>query len=63
MATPKVRTFREDRSIVVDVSHDGAKPKAAEQDAKPKQVAKPKQAAAVPPACACAALCIRHRAA
>ncbi len=45
---PKVRTFREDRSIVVDVSHDGAKPKAAEQDAKPKQVAKPKQAAAVP---------------
>ena len=43
---PKVRTFREDRSIVIDVSHDGAKPKAAEQDAKPKQVAKPKQATA-----------------
>ena len=40
--TPQVRTFREDRSIVVDVGHDGAKPKsmpkpAAEQGAKPKQ--------------------------
>ena len=43
---PQVRTFREDRSIVIDVSHDGAKPKAAEQDAKPKQVAKSKQATA-----------------
>ena len=47
---PKVRTFREDRSIVIDVSHDGAKPKAAEQGAKPKQAVKPKQAAAGPPA-------------
>lgn len=27
--TPKVRTFREDRSIVVDVGRDGAKPKQA----------------------------------
>ena len=40
--TPQVRTFREDRSIVVDVGHDGAKPKsmpkpAAEEGAKPKQ--------------------------
>ena len=43
---PQVRTFREDRSIVIDVSHDGAKPKAAEQGAKPKQVVKPKQATA-----------------
>ena len=25
--TPQVRTFREDRSIVVDIGHDGAKPK------------------------------------
>ena len=33
---PNVRTFREDRSIVVDVDHLGAKPKAVEQDAKPK---------------------------
>ena len=47
---PKVRTFREDRSIVIDVSHDGAKPKAAEQDAKPKQAVAPKQPAAAPPA-------------
>ena len=36
--TPQVRTFREDRSIVVDVGHDGAKSKpAAEEGAKPKQ--------------------------
>src|SRR5664279_5060956 len=40
--TPQVRTFREDRSIVVDVGHDGAMSKsmpkpAAEQGAKPKQ--------------------------
>jgi tetratricopeptide (TPR) repeat protein len=27
--TPQVRTFREDRSIVVDVEHDGAKPQQA----------------------------------
>jgi tetratricopeptide (TPR) repeat protein len=27
--TPQVRTFREDRSIVVDVDHDGAKPQQA----------------------------------
>ncbi len=47
---PPVRTFREDRSIVVDVSHDRAKPKAAEQDAKPKQVTKPKQDSAAPAA-------------
>jgi tetratricopeptide (TPR) repeat protein len=40
--TPQVRTFREDRSIVVDVEHDGAKPKP-----KPKLKLKlePKQAA------------------
>jgi tetratricopeptide (TPR) repeat protein len=37
---PEVRTFREDRSIVVDVGHDDAKPNAAD--------AKPKHAAAVP---------------
>jgi tetratricopeptide (TPR) repeat protein len=37
---PEVRTFREDRSIVVDVGHDGAKPNAVD--------AKLKQAAAVP---------------
>jgi hypothetical protein len=37
--TPTVRTFREDRSIVVDVGHDGRKPQAAEQGAKPKQAA------------------------
>jgi tetratricopeptide (TPR) repeat protein len=36
---PQVRTFREDRSIVVDVSADRAKPKAVEQGAKPKQAA------------------------
>jgi tetratricopeptide (TPR) repeat protein len=36
--TPQVRTFREDRSIVVDVGHDGAKSKpAAEEGAKLKQ--------------------------
>ena len=45
---PKVRTFREDRSIVIDVSHDSAKPKAAEQGAKPEQAAKPEQGAAAP---------------
>ncbi|HZL38768.1 MAG TPA: tetratricopeptide repeat protein [Pseudolabrys sp.] len=43
--TPQVRTFREDRSIVVDVEHDGAKPKR-----EPKQAAgeggAPKQAVA-----------------
>jgi tetratricopeptide (TPR) repeat protein len=37
--TPQVRTFREDRSIVVDVGHDGAKPKPAAEAAKPKQAA------------------------
>ena len=31
--TPNVRTFREDRSIVVDVSRDGAKPKEPQQQA------------------------------
>ncbi len=36
---PHVRTFREDRSIVVDVGHDGAKPKVAEEGAKPKPAA------------------------
>jgi tetratricopeptide (TPR) repeat protein len=33
--TPKVHTFREDRSIVVDVSRDGAKPKQAAAEAVP----------------------------
>ena len=47
--TPQVRTFREDRSIVVDVEHDGAKPKlepkqAAGEGGMPKQ--EPKQAVA-----------------
>jgi tetratricopeptide (TPR) repeat protein len=38
--SPQVRTFREDRSIVVDVDHDGSKPKAGMADElKPKQVA------------------------
>src|SRR6185437_14952707 len=42
---PQVRTFREDRSIVVDVEHDGGKPKqAAGEGAKPEQ--EPKQATA-----------------
>ncbi len=45
---PQVRTFREDRSIVIDVSHDRAKPKAAEQGAKPKQAAQLKAAAGAP---------------
>ena len=37
---PQVRTFREDRSIVVDVDHDGGKPKqAAGEGAKPEQAA------------------------
>ena len=53
---PQVRTFREDRSIRVYVSHDRAKPKVAEQDAKPKQVTKPKQGSAAP------AVSTRHRA-
>ena len=35
--SPKVRTFREDRSIVVDVDHAAAKPKAAAPGEKPKQ--------------------------
>ncbi len=34
---PQVRTFREDRSIVVDVGHDGGKAKVAEKGAKPKE--------------------------
>ena len=46
--TPEVRTFREDRSIVVDVGHDGAKPKAAAAQAKRRGAAMPKQAAAAP---------------
>ncbi|MGH6684689.1 MAG: tetratricopeptide repeat protein, partial [Pseudolabrys sp.] len=38
--TPQVRTFREDHSVVVDVSHDGAKSKEmAEEGAKPEQAA------------------------
>ena len=41
--TPEVRTFREDRSIVVDVGHDEAKPKTVTADA-----AKPPQAPATP---------------
>jgi tetratricopeptide (TPR) repeat protein len=50
---PKVRTFREDRSIVVDVGHAASKPQVAEQGAKPKGVApdeKPKQDAGAPAA-------------
>ena len=43
---PEVRTFREDRSVVVDVGHDGAKPKVAVAPAMPK-VAKPAAAAPV----------------
>ena len=43
---PEVRTFREDRSVVVDVGHDGAKPKVAVAPAVPK-VAKPAAAAPV----------------
>ena len=43
---PQVRTFREDRSIVVDVGHDSAKPKVAVAGAMPK-VAKPAAAAPV----------------
>ena len=46
---PQVRTFREDRSIVIDVSHDGAKPKAAEQGAKPKQATAPAAAPGIAP--------------
>ena len=38
--SPQVRTFREDRSIVVDVGHDDTKPKpVAEAGTKPKQAA------------------------
>jgi len=40
---PVVRTFREDRSIVVDISHDAGKPKAA--DAAPSPIAVPGLAA------------------
>ncbi|HEY1474458.1 MAG TPA: tetratricopeptide repeat protein [Pseudolabrys sp.] len=57
--TPQVRTFREERSIVVDVGNDSAKPAAADEGAKPKQAAAPaiappetvlaKEAAAEPP--------------
>jgi tetratricopeptide (TPR) repeat protein len=48
--TPTVRSFREDRSIVVDVGHDGHKPKVAEQGAKPKQgAATPAAAPAIKP--------------
>src|SRR4029077_5789647 len=36
--TPEVRTFREDRSIVVDIGLDGAKAKQAEEGAAAKQV-------------------------
>ena len=37
--TPEVRTFREDRSIVVDVGHDEAKPKTVTSDADTSQPA------------------------
>ena len=48
--TPTVRSFREDRSIVVDVGHDGRKPKVAEQGAQPKQgAATPAAAPAIKP--------------
>src|SRR5664279_4919404 len=42
--TPQVRTFREDRSIVVDVGHDNAKPQTLLKPAA--EAVKPKQAAA-----------------
>jgi len=37
--TPQVRTFREDRSIVVDIGHDGDKPKPVAQEGPVKQAA------------------------
>jgi hypothetical protein len=49
--TPEVRTFREDRSIVVDVGHESAKPNVAAASVKPKlaeAAAMPKPAAAAP---------------
>jgi tetratricopeptide (TPR) repeat protein len=39
--TPQVRTFREDRSIVVDVGHDDAKPKPVAQEGAVKEAAAP----------------------
>jgi tetratricopeptide (TPR) repeat protein len=36
---PEVRTFREDRNIVVDIGLDGAKPKQSEEGTAPKQAA------------------------
>jgi tetratricopeptide (TPR) repeat protein len=53
--TPQVRTFREDRSIVVDVGHDGAKPKqdaaapAAVPAIEPPETVPAKDASAEPP--------------
>ena len=44
--TPAVRTFREDRNIVVDIGLDGTKAKQTEEGGAPKQAAAPK----VPPA-------------
>src|ERR1700690_1540492 len=44
---PQVRTFREERSIVVDVGHDGSKPKSMPKTAA-EEGAMPKQAAAAP---------------
>ena len=41
IGAPNVRTFREDRSIVVDVSHDNAPPAAPKTAAKPDAAAKP----------------------
>jgi hypothetical protein len=45
--TPKVRTFREDRSIVVDVGHDDAAPDAPKVAAKPDAATKPASGAAL----------------
>ena len=44
--TPAVRTFREDRNIVVDIGLDGTRAKQTEEGGAPKQAAAPK----VPPA-------------
>ncbi len=42
---PKVRTFREDRSIVVDIGHDAAPASAPKTAAQPAPAAKPSEAA------------------
>ena len=47
--TPEVRTFREDRSIVVDVGLDGAKPKQSAAEGPKKVAAAPQTAPAIAP--------------